>query len=163
MTPPKKKESFYKRKIAPAIGPSMLILLITTVVGWYITSERNKDAQQITTDSIEERIPNTVTEFVEWEDHMNEKPSDVDNYKREIRLIKQGDTLLQYQSALDSAQIRIEKNIKVIDEFFEFAKEKHISDSIKDIKKQKSRDDRTEEIQNIGNILRVMQLKDTIN
>ena len=64
MTPPKKQSWLSKN-----IGLTAIVLIISTVVGWYITDQRNQDAQTIKHDSIEQRIPEDVKTFVEWEKH----------------------------------------------------------------------------------------------
>jgi hypothetical protein len=145
MTPPK-KESWIKKNI----GFGAIVLIITTVIGWYITDQRKQDAQKITHDSIENRIPESIKTFVEWEDHMNEKPSDIENFQREQRLIVQGDIQINQQVKLDSQQMIIENQLKVIDSFFVFAKKKKVSDSITEIGKQKSRDKRTDDMETIS-------------
>jgi len=142
MTPPKKQTWLSKN-----IGFGAVILIITTIIGWYITDQRNQDAQKITHDSIENRIPETIKKFVEWEDHMNEKPSDIENFQREQRLIIQGDIQINQQVKLDSQQVAITNQLKVIDSFWIFAKNKKLIDSITEIGKQKSRDKRTDDME----------------
>jgi hypothetical protein len=78
---------------------------------------------------------------------MNEKPSDIENFQREQRLIVQGDIQINQQVKLDSQQMIIENQLKVIDSFFVFAKKKELSDSITEIGKQKSRDQRTDDME----------------
>lgn len=155
MVTKKKKIGFYQKYIVPNMGVSIFIMLIGGGITYYITGEKDKIVREAKDKEIESRIYPTPLILQKAMDHDNEVPTDVENFIREQRLIEQGDTLLVYQS-------EIAENIKVIDSFFQFAKEKKYTDSIKDIAKDKSRDARTEEIQNIGNILRVMQ-RDTTN
>jgi hypothetical protein len=165
MTPGnKKKLTFWGEHIRPNITLGLLV----AVVGWGIAYYLQEESRQLKRDAkdahIESRIYTTPLQYQKAVDHDNAVPNDVDNFKREIRLISQGDTLIQYHEKLDSVQVRIEKNILIVNEFFQFTKNKHISDSISESKKQISRDDRSDDIQNIGNTLIAIQNQlDTIN
>ncbi len=117
-----------------AIGTSA-VLLISAVVGFYVSNQDTKKDNEVTHKDIESRIYNTPLELQQAKDHDNEVPTDVENFKREQRLIEQGDTLLNYQA-------EISENIKVIDSFFQFTKDKKYNDSITEITKQISRDGR---------------------
>lgn len=159
-----KKQGFYTKYIQPHMGVSIFIAIITFAVGAYLTNEKDKIVREAEKKEIETRIPETVAEFNEIVDHINEVPSDVENYQREQRLIEQGDTLLTYQ-------VEISQNIKVIDSFFQFAKDKKISDSITEVVKQISRDQRGDDIKVLLNnsinqtnaINAINQRLDTIN
>ena len=131
---------------------------------YYLKAERTQDSNVSTHDDIENRIYPDVQTLQKAMAHDNEVPTDVENFKREVRLIEQGDSLLLYQN-------EINKNLKVIDSFYAFERNKKIDDSITEIKKQESRDSRQKDIediktenQNIGNMLRAMQRTlDTMN
>ena len=141
MVPPKKQNWLQKN-----VGFSAIVLIIVTVIGWYITNERDKDAQTITHDSIENRIPKDVQTFVEWDKHMNEKPSDVETHILNRRNREIGDSLLILSKKQDAQQAVITEQLKVIDTFRVFLKEKASVDSIAEIKKQESRDQRTDDM-----------------
>ncbi len=147
-----KKPTFYAKYIKPNLVYGFLFTIIGGGIVYYINDEI-KDA------NVEQRIYPTPEQLIKAIEHDNEVPTDVENYKREVRLIEQGDIQIEQQIRIDSQQLYIQKNIKVIDSFFQFSKKKAISDSIKEIRKQISRDKRTEEIQNIGNTLRAIQAK----
>ena len=141
-----KKKGFYIKYIQPHMGLSIWITIIIGGMSFYLDNEKTKIEQEVKSENIESRIPDTVGEFQKMQDHVNEVPSDVETYKREQRNIAIGDTLLIQQIKLDSQQVNITKQLKVIDSFFVFAKNKKIQDSIKEITKQKSRDSRTKDI-----------------
>ncbi len=145
-----KKPSFYTKYIKSKITVSLLIFIIGGGITYYI-NDKIKNA------NIEQRIYPTPERLIRAMDHDDEVPTDVENFKREVRLIEQGDIQIEQQIKIDSQQLHIQRNIKVIDSFYQFAKKKAISDSIKEIVKQKSRDKRTEEIINIGNAIRAIQ------
>jgi hypothetical protein len=125
----------------------ILFAIVSTLVFYYVKGERDKDAQQIKNDSIEERIPEDVTTFVEWEKHMNEKPSDVETHILNRRNKEIGDSLLILSKKQDAQQIVITEQLKVIDTFRVFLKEKASIDSIAEIDKQVSRDKRTDDME----------------
>lgn len=152
-----KKKSFYAKYIQPHMGLSILITIIGGGIMYYLEMEKDKLEHDAKDALIEQRIYKTPAQYQKAIDHDNEVPSDVENFKRELRLIEQGDIQIVQQMVLDSQQVHIRKSIMVIDSFFQYAKRKNISDSIGEIKKQESRDARTAEIQNIGNILRALQ------
>ena len=158
-----KKQSWLKRNMELSIIISIVLACITG----YIAYERNKDAQKITHDSIEERIPEDVKTFVEWEDHMNEKPTDIENFQREQRLIIQEDIVIEQQVKLDSQLVEAKENLKVVGEFFGYVKEQRrldslakIQEAINEVAKQESRDKRTQEIEDIGLYIRELKRKE---
>ncbi len=146
-----------------AIGTTA-VMLISVVVLFFVKGENTKKDNEVTHKDIESRIYDTPLELQQAKDHDNEVPTDVENFKREQRLIEQGDTLLTYQA-------EISENIKVIDSFFQFAKDKKYSDSIGEITKQISRNQRSDDIKLLLNnsinqtnaINAINQRLDTIN
>lgn len=151
------KKNFYMKFIKPHLDIVMFFTLVSMGVTFYLKSETKtiEDAAKIR--EIEQKIYPDALTLQKAMDHDNEVPSDVENFKREIHLIKTGDTLKIRQK-------EIQAQIKVIDSFYDFSKKKAKNDSITDILKQKSRDKRTEDIeqmkreqQNIGNTLQMIQ------
>jgi len=158
------KKSFYAKYIGPKIGPSILITLLVGGTTIYLDSQTTKIQRDAKDAEIETRIYESPKQLQKAIAHDNEVPSDVDTYIREQQNIAIGDKLIVQQEKLDSQQKELQVNIKVIDSFYQFSKKKEESDSIKEIKKQKSRDERSNEIQNIGNTVRALQkLLDTTN
>ena len=113
--------------------------LLSIGTAFDLKGEREQDKNNATHKDIEQRIYPTPLILQQAVDHDNEVPSDVENYQREERLIEQGDTLLIYQA-------EISENIKIIDSFFQFTKDKKISDSITESTKQISRDQRGDDM-----------------
>lgn len=161
MTPPK-KISFWAKYIQPNLTLGLIIMVVGGGITYYLDQEKKQITQEAKEISIENRIPETVKEFTEWEDHMNEVPSDVDTYIREQRNLEIGTGLEIRQIKLDSQQVNIQKQLMIIDSFFTFAKGKKISDSITEIKKQKSRDKRTDdmEVQKAATLLILKKLNE---
>lgn len=95
-----------------------LILALGGLITYYIVDE-------IRVSRIEDRIPKTTLEMNKITEHVNEIPSDVENYKREVKLIQQGEVLIQQQIKLDS--------------FYIFAEKKFTKDSLTELSKDKSR------------------------
>lgn len=159
-----KKQNFYTKHIKPHLDIMMFFTIVGMGVTVYLTYEKDKIQAVAEKEAIEQKIPKSTEEMIKIRDHVNEVPSDVENFKRELNLIKTGDTL-------KAAQKEIQENIKVIDSFYKFSKKQAIRDSIEDIAKQKSRDQRTKDVndikrenQNIANTLQAIQRKlDTIN
>lgn len=163
MTEPKKLNK-YQRYIKPHLDIVMFFTIIAMGVTFYLEYEKGKLDRTAKDKDIEQRIYPTPQRLIKAMEHDDEVPSDVENFKREIRLIQTGDSLKTQQQ-------EINENIKVIDSFYQFEKRKAIKDSIDDLAKQKSRDKRTQDIeqmkreqQNIGNTLQTIQrtLLDTI-
>ena len=141
------KETFWTKYVVPNLNLGLIIMLIGGGITYYLDQEKKQIVDDAKDTHIENRIPNTIQEFVEWKDHMDEVPSDVDTYIREQRNIGIGDTLILKQVKIDSQQVVITKQLKVIDSFFTFAKNKKVSDSVREIKKQVSRDKRTDDME----------------
>ena len=158
------KQNFYTKFIKPHLDIMMFFTLIGMGVTFYLTYETTKISDEAKIRDIEQKIYPDALTLQKAMDHDNEVPSDVENFKREIRLISTGDSLKLVQK-------EINENIKVIDSFCQFAKDKSIKDSISDIAKQKSRNKRTKDVndikrenQNIANTLQAIQRKlDTLN
>jgi len=143
---------------------SALIAGISVVVVFFVKAENTKKDNEVKHKDIENRIYPNVQTLQKAIDHDNEVPTDVENFIREQRLIEQGDKTIIQQVKIDSQQTELKKDLKVVDSFFTYIKKERQQDSVKNIAKDKSRDERTDEIQNIGNILRAMQRKlDTMN
>ena len=163
MTP--KKQSWLRKNM----NIMLIIFIISSCITGYITYERNKDSVKITHDSIESRIPEDVKTFVEWEKHMNEKPSDVETDRMHRRNLEVGDSLLILSKKQEAQQIILTEQLKILDTFRIYIKAQDIKDSIVEVKKQVSRDSRTKdmEIQKATTLLILDELrkinKDTIN
>jgi hypothetical protein len=159
-----KKLGFYAKYVKPKMDLVMFFTIVGLATGFYLDNEKNKLERESKDREFEQRIYQTPLQLQKAIDHDNEVPSDVENFKREIRLIQTGDTLKEQQK-------NIEKNIKVIDSFYIFSKNKSKKDSVLDIERQKSRDKRTQDVndikreqQNIGNTLQAIQrVLDTMN
>ena len=129
------KKGFYAKYIEPKMGVSIFVLLLGGGTGAYLTYEKDKIVEQAKDNALELRIPETPQFMNKIKDHVNEVPSDVENFQREIHLMKTGDTLVEFQK-------EINQQIKVIDSFYQFAKVKKTADSLAEFKRQKSRDSR---------------------
>lgn len=128
-----KKQNAWDKYIKPNIQLGVLVTMAIAGINYYVDKEKEAD-------QIQSKIPESPEEMIEIRNHINEVPSDVENYKREIRLIQQGDSLLDQQK-------EINENLKIIDSFYVFEKKKAYSDSIAEAKRQESRDKRTSEIE----------------
>lgn len=125
----------------------ILIISAFTILGigtaYYLKAERTQDSNVVTHKDIENRIYPDVQTLQKAIDHDNEVPTDVENFKREVRLIEQGDIQINQQVKLDSQQLDLNKNIKV---FYEFQIQEKYDDSISEITKQISRDQRSDDM-----------------
>ncbi len=129
------KQGFWKKHIEPKMGVSIFVLLLGGGTGAYLTYEKDKLEIQAEKNALELRVYPSPQRLIKAMEHDDEVPSDVENFQREIRLIKTGDTLVEFQK-------EINEQIKVIDSFYQFAKASKISDSLAEFKRQKSRDSR---------------------
>lgn len=141
-----KKTYWTKLRTNLAIGTTA-VMLISVVVLFFVKGENTKKDNEVTHKDIESRIYDTPLELQQAKDHDNEVPTDVENFKREVRLIEQGDITIQQQLLnyeqqikIDSQQTELNQNIKI---FYEFQKQEKVDDSLTEIIKQESRDNRS--------------------
>ena len=150
-----KKPTFYTKWIKPNITSSLLIFIIGGGIAYYINNEI-KDAD------VEQRIYPTPERLIRAMDHDDEVPSDVENFKREQRLIVQGDSNLILQKDIKSQQKEIIEIKVAIDSFYGLLAEKARKDSIKDRTVNQSRAKRDVQNYEILEILKEMKAeKDT--
>lgn len=130
----------YWTKLRILIVGTFTILSIGTA--YYLKAERTQDSNITTHKDIEQRIYPDVQTLQKAIDHDNEVPTDVETYIREQRNIGIGDTLILIGDTLKRYQVEIKESLKIIDSFRKFEKQKKIDDSLVEIIKQISRDDR---------------------
>ncbi len=164
---PEKKTYWTKLRTNLTIGTTT-IALISVVVIFFADARDTKKDNEVTHKDIEQRISPTVSKFNKIVDHVDEVPSDIENYQREERLIEQGDITIEQQVKLDSQQIELNKNLKI---FYTFQKQVKFDDSISELTKQISRDQRGDDMKLLLNnsinqtnaINAINQRLDTIN
>lgn len=169
-----KKTYWTKLRTNLTIGTTAVIL-ISVVVLFFVKAENTKKDNEVTHENIEQRISPTVSKFNKIVDHVDEVPSDIENYQREERLIEQGDITIEQQLVnydqqikIDSQQVELNTNLKI---FYEFQKQIKVDDSLTEITKQISRDQRGDDLKLLLNnsinttnaINAINQRLDTIN
>lgn len=163
------KKSFWNKYIQPNLTLGVIIMIVGGGITYYLDREKKDIQQEVKDASIESRIPEDVKTFVEWEKHMNEKPSDVETDRMHRRNLEVGDSLLILSKKQEAQQIILTEQLKILDTFRIYIKAQDIKDSIVEVKKQVSRDSRTKdmEIQKATTLLILDELrkinKDTIN
>ena len=165
------KQTFWNKYIQPNLTLSLVILVIGGGIKYYLDQEKKQIEQEAKDANVESRIYPTPLILQKAMDHDNEVPSDVENLRREIRLIEQNDITIERQVMIDSQQLEIKDNLIVIGKFYEFVKDNKTVDSLsavkkakEDIIKQASRDKRTQEIEDIGMYIReIKRAQDTLH
>lgn len=146
------KQTFYTKYIKPNIVYGFLFSIIGAGVTYYINDEKRDY-------DVEQRIYPTPQQLIKAIEHDNEVPSDVENFKREQRLIIQGDSNLLLQKDILLQQKELIGVKGIIDSFYDFNKRKAKEDSIKNRVVKQSRAKRDVQNYEILEILKDMKAK----